>query len=278
MPANPLSFITLKQLQVKPAKNLLSSSPVQQARLFAMASPPREIKPREIKIDITSDSICPFCYIGKRKLERAISIAKDKGLNLSFKLQFHPFLLDPTLKEDTPVVKRDRYVSKFGGHERVQAMEKMMIERGKEVGIDFSYGGKLRQTTKSHRLISYAYDKGGQGMQLVLVERLFKGYFEQEQDIGDLEFLSEQAVSAGLFTTADEAKAWLATDEKKHEVTKEIRDAQMMGITGVPFFVINQKYAISGAEDPELFVEVFERFAGSKESPNSRVPSGLVCE
>ncbi|KAI5120065.1 hypothetical protein M0805_002627 [Coniferiporia weirii] len=232
---------------------------------------------KKIKIDVTSDSICPFCFIGKRKLDRAIVIAKEKGLNLDFEVEYHPYLLDPSLTLDTPIDRRVRAKRKFG-KDRGVMMEKMMIARGKEVGLNFSYDGKIRQTTDSHRLFALAYEKGEMTMQDDLVERIFNGFFERDQDIGDRDFLSAQAVAADLFSSAEEATAWLDTDDKKEEVQNGIRHAQKQGITGVPFFVLNNKYAISGAEDSALFVEVFERFCGQPCAQNGRLPSDLVCE
>ncbi|KAH8110888.1 thioredoxin-like protein [Phellopilus nigrolimitatus] len=229
--------------------------------------------PKKVKIDVTSDSICPFCFIGKRKLERAIDIAKERGLNLDFDVEFHPFLLDPTLDTDVPVSKRMRYEGKYGA-ERFAAMEKAMVARGRENGINL----QVRQTTESHRLIALAYEKGGMKMQSELIEKLFNGYFEREQDIGDINFLAKEAVEVGLFPGTIEAEAWIVSDEKKTEVQRGIREAQMMGISGVPFFVLNNKYAISGAEDSELFVEVFERFCGQPCAQGGRLPSNLVCE
>ena len=93
------------------------------------------------------DSICPFCYIGKRKLERAIELARARELPVTFDVEFKPFLLDPTLREDVPVDKQARYVEKFGAA-RAPKMHEAMKERGKAIGIDFSFGGKLRQTTE----------------------------------------------------------------------------------------------------------------------------------
>ncbi|EJD07845.1 thioredoxin-like protein [Fomitiporia mediterranea MF3/22] len=232
--------------------------------------------PAKIKIDVTSDSICPFCFIGKRKLDRAIEMAKEKGLNADFEVEFLPFLLDPTLKEDEPVSKKLRYEQKFG-KERFDSMEAAMIERGKLNGINFSYGGNVRQTTDSHRLLTLAYEKRGQIMQADLVEKMFSGYFEQEQDIGDRDYLTTQAVAAGLFSSVEEAKNWLATDAKKEEVQQGILKAQAMGISGVPFFVFNNKFAISGAEDSELFVQVFERILGEARAPSKPVSTGQTC-
>jgi len=216
---------------------------------------------KPLKIDVISDSICPFCFIGKRNLDKAISISAEQNIPLSFDVEFHPFLLDPSQKPgDPPQDKRQRYESKFG-KERFAAMKQMMKERGKMVGIDFSYDGPVSQTTDSHRLLSYAYSRGGTPLQSALIERLFSGYFEHNADVGSPEFLATSAVEAGVFPTKEEAKEWVEGDELRNEVTKGVRRAQMMGVSGVPFFLIDQKYAISGAEDPELFVQVFDKIA-----------------
>jgi len=179
------------------------------------------------------------------------------------KRKFHPFVLDPTLKVDSARDKKQHYKQKFGA-ERFATMEQAMKMRGQDAGINFSYGGKISQTTDSHRLLSYAYDKGGEAMQLDLIEKLFNGYFEREQDNGSMDFLSEQAVAANLFPSADAAKSWLKTDEKTEEVARGIQSAQKAGVTGVPFFVVDDKYAISGAQDPEVFLQVFEKIVAGQ--------------
>ncbi|KAL7417058.1 thioredoxin-like protein [Mrakia frigida] len=223
------------------------------------------VAPRTIKLDITSDAICPFCFIGLRKIQAAIASSKAKDPSLNFSLEFHPYLLDPTLST-TPTNKRGRYIEKFGGAERVESMEKMMIARGKEVGINFSYGGNLSQTHNAHRLLTLAYQKGGEKMQLDLVELLFKGYFEDEKDVGDFEFLSESAVGAGVFDSAEEVKSFLATKLLIPEIGKAYARAQALGIQGVPFTVVDGKYGISGAQESETFAEIFDKIAKG-ESP-----------
>jgi len=212
---------------------------------------------RTINLNVISDSICPFCYLGYKKVLAAQEMIKQKMPDVQFKMKFSPFLLDPTLPEDHSVSKRERYTKKFG-KEKIEPMEKAMIERGKAYGINFSYGGSIRQTTDSHRLLSKAYEQGGEALQRNILERLFAGYFEQEKDIGDREWLATESESAGL-GTKEEILKFLESDLGKKEVAAEIEHAQDLNVSGVPFFVIDDKYAVSGAQEPETFARVFEQ-------------------
>ena len=156
-------------------------------------------------------------------------------------------------------VYRERYAAKFG--DKVDAITAMMAERGKPWGINFSYGGTIRNTFLSHRLVEKAWEEGGETMQTRLIEKLFEGYFEQEKDIGDATWLAEVAVGCDVFENKEDAKAFLESDELKKETCDEVRKAQSMGISGVPFTVINDKYAVSGAQEPAAFVDVFRKIA-----------------
>jgi len=213
----------------------------------------------EIKLEITSDNICPFCYLGYKKIVAATEQAKKDGLPVSFSIQFKPFLLDPTLPVDEPVSKLERYRAKFG--DKVDAITAGMTERGKPWGINFSYGGTIRNTYHSHRLVEKAWEEGGDPMQRQLIELLFKGYFEEEKDIGDPAWLAEMAVEADVFQSEQEVTDFLNSDELKKETCAEIRHAQSLGISGVPFTVINGKYAVSGAQEPQAFVDIFKKIA-----------------
>ncbi|TKA54683.1 hypothetical protein B0A53_03090 [Rhodotorula sp. CCFEE 5036] len=218
---------------------------------------------KRVDLEITSDSICPFCFIGKRRIEEAIRLAKEEEhLPLDFHIRFAPFLLDPTLPASPGENKRERYRRRFGGAERVQKMEEQMVQRGLECNppIKFSYGGVVSQTTDSHRLIEKVRELKGEEGQLRLVERLFKTYFEEEGDPGAHELLARDAESAGIMS-ASEAKEFLASDELKDVVAAGIQKAQMRGISGVPFTIINDKLAISGAQETETFLEVFKKIA-----------------
>ncbi|KAK7042490.1 DSBA domain-containing protein [Favolaschia claudopus] len=219
------------------------------------------IKP--VSLQIISDSICPFCYLGYKQITLAIEAAKKQNLPLDFNMRFKPYLLDPTLPTDAPVNKRERLGQKFG-MDRIDMMEKQMQARGRSVGINFSYGGLIRQTTDSHRIIAKAYDVGGEKSQRALVEALFAGYFEKEQDPGSHDFLASCAVGAGVFANQAEAKTWLAGTEGKDNVAKDIKEAYRMGVQGVPFILVNNKYAISGAQGEDTFLQIFQQIAAGK--------------
>ncbi|KAF7319562.1 DSBA domain-containing protein [Mycena chlorophos] len=215
---------------------------------------------KPLSLNVISDSICPFCYMGYKQLTIAIDAAKKENLPLDFKLRFKPFLLDPELPTDKPLNKRERYNSKFGAA-NFQRMEQQMIARGKGVGINFSYGGNLRQTIESHRLIEKAWLVGGEPKQRAIVEELFAGYFENEKDVGDYDFLAECAAKAGVFASKEEALAFLKTDELRDGVKKDITDAMRMGVEGVPFILLNNRYAVSGAQGEDTFLHIFRKIA-----------------
>ncbi|KAJ7764581.1 thioredoxin-like protein [Mycena maculata] len=229
---------------------------------------------RPLTLNIISDSICPFCYLGYKQISLAIQQAQKENLPLEFQLRFKPFLLDPSLPSDKPLNKRERYNSKFGAA-RMEAMERQMIARGKEVGIQFSYGGSIRQTTDSHRLIEKAYQVGGQAKQRAVVEALFAGYFEHEKDVGDHAFLAECAADAGVLAKED-ALAFLAGNELKDNVAKNIREAQQLGVEGVPFVILDNKYAVSGAQGMETFLQIFRKLASGKKLA-AEPDEGDVC-
>ncbi|KAK4058042.1 hypothetical protein OIO90_000781 [Microbotryomycetes sp. JL221] len=213
-----------------------------------------------VSIEITSDSICPFCYIGYNRVTEAIRRAQSKGSPLDFSIKMAPFELDPTLPPSPGLNKREMYIKKFGGPERIEAMEKAMAERGKGCGINFSYGGQVSNTRDSHRLIEKARQLKGERGQRQFVERTFKTYFEEEGDPGSHELLARDAESVGIMSK-DETLAFLKSDELKKEVDAGIKQAQMRGISGVPFFILNDKLAISGAQETETFEKVFDQIA-----------------
>ncbi|GAA5828482.1 hypothetical protein JCM5353_002690 [Sporobolomyces roseus] len=217
---------------------------------------------KKVDLEITSDSICPFCYIGFNRITSAISRAKAEQLPIEFSLKFAPFLLDPTLPASPGENKRERYIKRFGGPEKVAKMEEAMIERGRECNppIEFSYGGVVSQTTDSHRLIEKSHQLKGEEGQKALVARLFKSYFEEEQDPAAHEILARDAETAGIMSKS-EALEFLKSDELSKEVQEGIKKAQLRGISGVPFTIINDKLAISGAQEEDTFLSVFRKIA-----------------
>ena len=204
-----------------------------------------------ITIDIVSDTVCPWCYVGKRRLERALAAKPD---DIKVMVGWRPFQLNPDMPEDG-MDRRDYLEAKFGGKEGAKRVYSAIEEAGKTEGLPFDFGQMARQpnTVDSHRLIDFA---GHQGKQDEVVEALFQAYFIDGRDIGSVDELVAVGVGAGL----DEAtlRAYLETDEDADRIRAEDAMARQMGVQGVPCFIINRKYAISGAQDPAVFLQAWE--------------------
>lgn len=208
-------------------------------------------------ISVTSDTVCPWCYVGKNKLEAGIRAYQQQQQKQSqsgdnFSISWKPFYLNP----DAPQKGTDKqamYESRFGRDRTAQIQQRLSAE-GAKVGIAFRYGGKTGNTRNSHRLIKLA---AKQDLQNRVVEELFKSYFEEERDITDLEVLRDAGVRAGL--EAGLVESWLHGEDGGREVDEEVSEARAGLVTGVPHFVINGKYEIQGAQDAEGFRRIFER-------------------
>ncbi|CAF2521826.1 unnamed protein product [Rotaria sp. Silwood2] len=210
---------------------------------------------QQLKIDITSDNICPWCYIGKRRLEKALSQINSSDINVS--ISWYPFALDPNLPRDGSLMKMDRYKQKFGEAFIKQRLPQM-IETGKQEGIDFSFGGKIGSTFDSHRLLYYVkQQENGEKKQNDLINVLFRAYFEQEQDLSDHQVLIQAAQQIGF--DSNKIKDFLQSDQYKKEVEQEINRSQQEGISGVPHFRINDRIELSGAQDPQQFIQAFRK-------------------
>lgn len=202
-----------------------------------------------IYVDIVSDTICPWCYIGKRRFERALALSGRNDIALSWR----PFQLNPDMPPEG--MTRDDYVrAKFGGGDRPRQIYQAIAESGREAGIEFQFS-RIRRTPNtvlSHRLIYWSAKNLRQDE---VVTELFKAYFEEGQDIGDLDTLVSCAARAGMDEAA--ARQFLSSDEGRQEVVASDVYARRLGINGVPCFIVNRKYAVSGAQPPSAFVEVF---------------------
>lgn len=202
-----------------------------------------------IYVDIVSDTICPWCYIGKRRFERALDLSGRNDVALSWR----PFQLNPDMPPEG--MTRDDYVrAKFGGGDRPRQIYQAIAESGREAGIEFQFS-KIKRTPNtilSHRLVHWA---AKQERQEEVVAMLFKAYFEEGLDIGDLDTLVDCAVRAGI--DGIRTQRFLASDEGRQEVVASDVYARRLGINGVPCFIVNRKYAVSGAQPPSAFVEVF---------------------
>ena len=203
-----------------------------------------------MQIDIFSDTICPWCYIGKRRLERALAERPQEDVTI----RWRAFQLNP----DMPAEGMDRqtYLDvKFGGRENADRVYNAVKQAGAEEDLPFRFDRIVRtpNTLESHRLLRFAAERKRQD---ALLEKLFEAYFEQGRDIGSHEVLTELAVDVGL--DGSEVKAFLESDEGREEAAAEDQMARRHGIQGVPTFIFNGRYAVSGAQQPEVFFQMFD--------------------
>ncbi|KAI9813304.1 MAG: hypothetical protein M1827_004246 [Pycnora praestabilis] len=214
-------------------------------------------------IEIVSDTVCPWCYVGKQRLEKAISAYKSAHPDSedTFSTTWLPFYLNPSAPREG-IDKRKYYFSKFG-EDRTKMIFERLAAAGKEDNISFKFGGKTGNTRDSHRLIQLGKSKSP-AVQTRVVEELFKAYFENEKDITSHKVLYDAGVKAGL--TETEVKEWLESDKGGRQVDEEVREAQMSNIHGVPNFTIQGKYEIGGAQEPTAFVQIFERVKANEAS------------
>ena len=203
-----------------------------------------------IMIDIVSDTVCPWCFIGKRRLEKAMA-ARPK---FDYGVSWRPFQLNPDMPEDGMV--RDQYLAmKFGDAERAQQIYQNVSEAGELEGLNFRFDKILRQPNSlaSHKLIRWS---GSAGKQDAVVELLFQRYFVDGADIGDNEILVQLADEAGM--DAGLVRDLFNKNSDDDLVLQEESVARRMGVAGVPCFVVAQKYAVSGAQDPSVLTNVFD--------------------
>jgi len=237
-------------------RNILVSNLIRRIKInFMSTSQKTNENKQQLKIDITSDNICPWCYVGKRRLEKALSQIDTSNINVS--ISWYPFELDPNLPNDGSLLKMDRYKQKFG-EERIKQMLPQMTETGQQEGIQFSFGGKIGSTFDSHRLLYYVkQQENGQQKQNDLINILFRSYFEQEQDLSNHQVLIKAAEQIGF--NQDKIKEFLQSDQYKKEVQQELNQSKQEGISGVPHFRINDKIQLSGAQDPQQFIQAFRK-------------------
>src|SRR5688500_756070 len=200
-----------------------------------------------LKISVISDVVCPWCYIGKRRLEKAIDKLSDK---YDFEVEYFPFELNPGMPEEGQDQKA-YLVDKFGGEERYHQLTGHVSKIATDEGLEFDYDAQAKSpnTRKAHRLIQLAREDG---KQLQLVEALFKAYFTDGIDLTQDENLIGLAVQSGM--PREKVTEFLKTDVGAAEVEMAERQWQSAGVTGVPFYVIDNKYGVSGAQSAESFV------------------------
>ncbi|OMD70560.1 disulfide bond formation protein DsbA [Paenibacillus odorifer] len=205
-----------------------------------------------MRIDIWSDYACPFCYIGKRRLENALSQFPNRN---QVEVVFRSFQLDPNAEVSTDKSIHELLATKYGMTvEKAKAMNAQLAEQAKDVGLEFNFDTvKHTNTFDSHRLSHFASTKG-KGAEMS--ERLLRAYFTDSLNLGDRSVLASLAAEVGLDQA--EAAAMLETDAFANEVNGDIEEGSRLNITGVPFFVFNNKYALSGAQPGPVFTEVLD--------------------
>ncbi|WP_378951281.1 DsbA family oxidoreductase [Mesorhizobium sp. ANAO-SY3R2] len=214
----------------------------------------------QVTIDVVSDVVCPWCYLGMKRLESAL--AALPGINAE--IRWRPFQLDPTI----PPEGKDRrayMLAKFNDEARLQQIHANLVSLGALEGISFDFDAISisPNTLDAHRVIRWAA-ASGDGVQSKLVRSLFSLYFERGKNIGDHRVLIEAARDAGM--DAAVVEAMLPTDADRDEVTNEVATASRMGITGVPCFLLDGKYAVMGAQDAATLADAIRQVAVEKAS------------
>ena len=208
-----------------------------------------------VKLDIMSDPICPWCYIGKAYLDRALAAAPAHP----FVIEWHPFQLNP----DMPAGGMDRRAyleGKFGGKEGAVKAYAPVVEHAEAAGLKINFEGMQRtpNTLNAHRLIHWA---GIEGRQTAAVSELFKAYFVDTRDIGDAEVLADIADSIEM--DASVVTRLLATEEDMQNIRDRDAHSRSMGVNSVPTFIVGGTHAVPGAQSPELWAKVIAEVSGS---------------
>jgi predicted DsbA family dithiol-disulfide isomerase len=227
----------------------------------------------KLRIDIWSDIACPWCYVGKRRLEAALERFPERD---EVEVVWHAFELDPSapLERDRSVSHAERLAKKYGmSVAQAQAQSARLTNIAKEDGLEFNFD-RLRSgnTFDAHRLVHLA---GERGLQDAVKERFLRAYMTEGEAIGDKQVLQRLAVEAGL--DADEVRHVLASDALAAEVRADEQEAQALGISGVPFFVFDGRLAVSGAQPADVFLGALGQAFRERAPEPARFEEGAAC-
>jgi len=208
-----------------------------------------------MKIDIWSDVVCPWCWIGKHRFQQGVALLGDDAPEIE--VHWHPFQLDPAAGTP-PVPLREADVAKFGSAERTAQIlsQTQATARAEGLPMDFDQGQVRVTTLPAHRLLWLA---GREGVQAAVGEALFRAHFVEGRNLADPQTLLAAAAAGGI--AAERVTALLAGDEGLPEVQAQLAQAQALGIQSVPTFVVNDRYAILGAQPPEAFAQALRQIA-----------------
>ncbi|MCF7751852.1 DsbA family oxidoreductase [Bacillus subtilis subsp. subtilis] len=217
-----------------------------------------------MKIDIWSDVVCPWCWIGKHRFQQGLALLGDDAPTVE--VHWHPFLLDPEAGT-TPVPLREAYVAKFGSAERTEQIltQTQTTARAEGLPMDFDQGQVRVSTLPAHRLLWLA---GRDGVQDAVGEALFVAHFVKGRNLADPQTLIDAAAAGGI--PAERVTALLAGDEGLADLQAQLAQAQALGVQSVPTFVVNDRYAIQGAQPPEAFAQALRQIAA--EMPDAAAP------
>lgn len=202
------------------------------------------------KIDIISDPICPWCYIGKTRLDRAL----EANPNHDFEIEWHPYQLNPTMPEEG-MNRREYLETKFGGQQGAIKVYGQIDQTARDMGLKLNFAGIKRtpNTIDAHRLILWA---GIEGCQNAVVDRMFKAYFKEGRDISEHSVLLRIASAAGM--DGDATKRLLESDANKDDIRTRDAKSRESGVQGVPCFIIDNHYVVSGAQPVEMWEQVIK--------------------
>jgi predicted DsbA family dithiol-disulfide isomerase len=197
-----------------------------------------------MEIEIYADVVCPWCWIGKRRLEQAL-----ESYDGEVTVRFRPFQLDPTpVTEPKPLI--EALGAKFGGRERAEGMAAHVTQVAAGVGIEMHFDRAVAANTfEAHRLVRFAAERGRAAE---LVERLYRAHFQDGIDVGSKDALVKLATEVGLDET--EAREYLESNLGRREVAADLTEAHQLGVSSVPTFVLAGKYAVTGAQEPETLL------------------------
>jgi predicted DsbA family dithiol-disulfide isomerase len=206
-----------------------------------------------LRIDVVSDVVCPWCFIGKRRLEKALQLAPD----VPVEVHWHPYFLNDWIPPEG-ISRTDYLTTKFGSPERYQEIAQRVTAAAAEEGLDYAADRLSRQpnTTDAHRLIRWA---GGIGKAAEMKQKLMDLYFTEGADLTNAAVLVQAAADVGL--DPEDVREALASDTDVEAVTREAASAKEAGIEGVPCFIFGGQYAVSGAQAPEYLAQMIERVA-----------------
>lgn len=226
---------------------------------------------KNIKVEIWSDVACPFCYIGKRNFEKALSDFKH---NYKVEVLWKSFQLNPNEKKENNIDINQMLASKYGRSvDWAKQMNENVTKTAKEVGLNFDLNKiKLTNTLDSHQLIHLAKKYN---LQDKAKERLLSAYFVEGLHLGKREVIIQLAKEIGI--NESDVEKMLENNEYVTDVKSDIIEAQHLGVTGVPFFVFNQKYAVSGAQPNEVFLDVLEKIAKEELLLEDKIEDKNIC-